>query len=330
MTEIFHLLIQSLMFAILVSGLVGWWRVIRFWRRGTSIVGEQAANSPKTSSTLSILERLLPAVSQKRPFWTPAEFLLAFGLHLVLLIGLSSLFIQDSTQSTNAQSDSVSQSQAAQNQPDDPQIDPVNELKSESSSDPITSLLIQLAATSLAILAMLGWLTLFQRDAFRRVGFTLQLEHFKIALLSTPLILSVVMLLSLLASAFIQYEHPVLTSLFENKSALFCLLTFLVTAIATPVYEEFLFRGLLQGSLQAIANPVLMDETWSPTASWPVFVTSLLFAAMHSGQGAAPIPIFALSVGLGYLYRQTGSLSAPILVHVILNSITLLDAFTTP
>jgi membrane protease YdiL (CAAX protease family) len=51
----------------------------------------------------------------------------------------------------------------------------------------------------------------------------------------------------------------------------------------------------------------------------PILVTSLMFAASHLGQGAAPVPLFFLSVGLGYLYRQTGSIIPCIAVHFLLN-----------
>lgn len=62
---------------------------------------------------------------------------------------------------------------------------------------------------------------------------------------------------------------------------------------------------------------------WTPTAVWPIVVTSVVFAVMHWGQGLAPIPLFFLSLGLGYLYRQTGSLVPPIVVHFILNGFTM-------
>ncbi|WP_404309296.1 CPBP family glutamic-type intramembrane protease [Neorhodopirellula lusitana] len=62
---------------------------------------------------------------------------------------------------------------------------------------------------------------------------------------------------------------------------------------------------------------------WTPTAIWPMFLASLLFALAHWGQGLAPIPLFFLSLGLGYLYRQTGSLIPSITVHFILNGFTM-------
>ena len=54
-------------------------------------------------------------------------------------------------------------------------------------------------------------------------------------------------------------------------------------------------------------------------AYWPILISSSCFALIHWGQGLAPIPLFVLAVGLGYLFRQTGSLIACITVHFLLN-----------
>ena len=59
-------------------------------------------------------------------------------------------------------------------------------------------------------------------------------------------------------------------------------------------------------------------------AYWPIFVSSLCFALVHWGQGLAPIPLFVLALGLGYLFRQTGSLIACITVHFLLNFYSML------
>ncbi|CAN0489807.1 unnamed protein product, partial [Hapterophycus canaliculatus] len=71
-----------------------------------------------------------------------------------------------------------------------------------------------------------------------------------------------------------------------------------------------------------VPNPDTRSD-WTPTAIWPIVVASLLFAMMHWGQGLAPIPLFFLSLGLGYLYRQTGSLIPSIVVHFVLNGFTM-------
>ena len=69
------------------------------------------------------------------------------------------------------------------------------------------------------------------------------------------------------------------------------------------------------------------DGQWRPKSHWPVIATSLLFAAMHFNQGAAQFPLFLMSLGLGYLYRQTGKFAPPVLVHMILNATTLCVLF---
>ena len=51
----------------------------------------------------------------------------------------------------------------------------------------------------------------------------------------------------------------------------------------------------------------------------PICISSLVFAMMHLGHGAAPIPLFVLALGLGYLYQRTGRLLPCILVHMLLN-----------
>ena len=56
---------------------------------------------------------------------------------------------------------------------------------------------------------------------------------------------------------------------------------------------------------------------WGPTTA--IVATSALFAVMHSPQWPAPIGIFFLSLGLGTLYRRTGSLIAAISMHAMFN-----------
>ena len=63
-------------------------------------------------------------------------------------------------------------------------------------------------------------------------------------------------------------------------------------------------------------------------AYWPILVSSVSFAVVHIGQGLAPIPLFILALGLGYLFRQTGSLIGCITVHFLLNFYSML-VFTT-
>ena len=51
----------------------------------------------------------------------------------------------------------------------------------------------------------------------------------------------------------------------------------------------------------------------------PICISSLVFALMHYGHGLAPIPLFVLALGLGYLYQRTGRLLPCILIHMLFN-----------
>lgn len=56
---------------------------------------------------------------------------------------------------------------------------------------------------------------------------------------------------------------------------------------------------------------------------WPIIATSAIFAALHLGQGPAPVPLFFLSLGLGYLAQRTRRLWPCVLVHMLLNGTSL-------
>ena len=63
-------------------------------------------------------------------------------------------------------------------------------------------------------------------------------------------------------------------------------------------------------------------------ASWrvwlPTLVSAAVFALLHFGQGAAPIPLFFLALGLGYVFRKTRTLTATLVVHFLLNGQSML------
>ena len=72
-------------------------------------------------------------------------------------------------------------------------------------------------------------------------------------------------------------------------------------------------------SIQSIVPQDDVHTVQPKFAYWPILVSSACFALIHWGQGLAPIPLFVLALGLGYLFRQTGSLIACITVHFLLN-----------
>ena len=87
---------------------------------------------------------------------------------------------------------------------------------------------------------------------------------------------------------------------------------FFAIAIAAPLVEELLFRGLLQNAF-ARRMPI-----WAA-----IILSSLFFAAVHLQPYAIP-GLMSLSIAFGYLYHRTGSLRMNILLHMANNAAALL------
>jgi hypothetical protein len=57
---------------------------------------------------------------------------------------------------------------------------------------------------------------------------------------------------------------------------------------------------------------------------WPSVITGILFGLMHIGYGMSFIPLSALGVFLGLIYRQTHSVWPCIIIHMMLNGFSML------
>ncbi len=83
--------------------------------------------------------------------------------------------------------------------------------------------------------------------------------------------------------------------------------TLWIIAVAAPVGEEFLFRGLLlRAALKHVSFPLANA------------VQALLFAAIHFDLAAAPY-LFGCGLAFGWLARSSGGLLAPMIAHAIFN-----------
>jgi membrane protease YdiL (CAAX protease family) len=58
---------------------------------------------------------------------------------------------------------------------------------------------------------------------------------------------------------------------------------------------------------------------------WPVVVSGLLFGLAHFDYGASWLPLAALGMVLGYLYRITNRIWPSLVVHCCLNGMTMLN-----
>lgn len=80
-------------------------------------------------------------------------------------------------------------------------------------------------------------------------------------------------------------EHPLVVLLQSRPHLGMFLFCALVAVIAAPLFEEFLFRLLLQGWLEAVENRLRRRFLWlrkSLPGAMPVLMVALLFAGQHS------------------------------------------------
>lgn len=81
-------------------------------------------------------------------------------------------------------------------------------------------------------------------------------------------------------------------------------------ALLAPVLEELLFRGAIQGHLQAMGQ-----KPWIA-----IVISSLIFGVVHMNPAQIPFA-FLLGIMFGWLYYRTGSLLPGIIGHVLNNSV---------
>jgi uncharacterized protein len=110
-------------------------------------------------------------------------------------------------------------------------------------------------------------------------------------------------------------SNPLLQIVLEGKDSTALLLFFLTAAVAAPLFEEFLFRGFLLPSLTRYV-PV-----WAA-----ICLSGLLFGVAHLSLSEI-IPLTTLGIILGIVYVRTKNLLAPMLLHSLWNSTTLISLY---
>jgi membrane protease YdiL (CAAX protease family) len=250
---------------------------------------------------------------------------------------------------------------------------------------PEEALIVSSTAASLVILAIGLSLISFRTGAaprdfgwsHRDAGIDLKMGLIAFVMLAPP----VYALQGLLVSFWQESKHPLVEMFKEEPSAGFFAILFVSAAIVAPLFEEIVFRVLLQGLLEKVFSPAraanqptaelqsgvstppnnfdgdivplqrLDDNPYaSPQAgghelaaaksleaveqdrgvSWlPVIITSAIFAALHYSHGPDWIPLFFLAMGLGYLYQRTHRLLPSLVVHALLNAISMWGLWVT-
>lgn len=110
-------------------------------------------------------------------------------------------------------------------------------------------------------------------------------------------------------------SNPLLQLALEGHDFVALGIFFFTAAIAAPLFEEFLFRGFLLPSL----------TRYLPVGS-SIIASSLLFAIAHLSLSEI-LPLSALGMVLGVVYTRSRNLLAPMLLHSLWNSGTLLSLF---
>jgi hypothetical protein len=127
--------------------------------------------------------------------------------------------------------------------------------------------------------------------------------------------LPLMILVSLLNQAIWQGEggsNPLLQIVLEERDPVSLGIFFFTAAIAAPVFEETLFRGFLLPSL----------TRYFPV-SGAIALSSLLFAVAHLSLSEI-LPLMLLGAILGVVYTRSRNLLAPMLLHCLWNSFTML------
>ncbi len=110
-------------------------------------------------------------------------------------------------------------------------------------------------------------------------------------------------------------SNPLLSLALEGQDQVALGIFFFTAAIAAPLFEEFLFRGFLLPSL----------TRYLPVGG-AIVVSSLLFAIAHLSLSEI-LPLMVLGIVLGLVYTRSRNLLAPMLLHSLWNSGTLLSLF---
>lgn len=122
--------------------------------------------------------------------------------------------------------------------------------------------------------------------------------------------------------------HDTLEKLQEETTVRQKLLLILMPIFLAPLFEELIFRGLLQcGLIRAIAYLQHKIRRSSETAGvtalarWiGILLAALVFAGYHADWQHWPA-LFVLAVCLGYSYEKENNLAVPIIVHALFNAV---------
>ena len=130
--------------------------------------------------------------------------------------------------------------------------------------------------------------------------------------------LPLVLLVSLINQQIWQGQggsNPLLFLALQAQDKVALVVFFITASVAAPIFEEIMFRGFLLPSLTRYV-PV-----WSA-----IVISGFIFAIAHLSLSEV-LPLATLGIILGFVYTRSRNLLAPMLLHSLWNSGTLLSLF---
>ena len=110
-------------------------------------------------------------------------------------------------------------------------------------------------------------------------------------------------------------SNPILSLALKAQDQVALTIFFLTASVMAPLYEEIMFRGFLLPSLTRYL-PV-----WGS-----IVLSGFLFAIAHMSLSEV-LPLMTLGIILGFVYTKSKNLLAPMLLHSLWNSGTLISLF---
>ena len=209
------------------------------------------------------------------------------------------------------------------------------------------------AAGLLGAAISIAWLRMTRGATWADLGLARETDSqdVRLGLLAFLAVAPPVYLLQWLVARFFEEEHFIIETLRRYPDAtIFLLVSALVTAFSAPLYEEFFARVLLQGWLEGVktrrwlppapaeadtmANAVhgssdAMARVYVPPARWlAIFTSATLFAIIHPA--SSRISLFVLACALGYLYQRTHRILPSLVVHALLNGLSMFLLWLAP
>jgi len=108
-------------------------------------------------------------------------------------------------------------------------------------------------------------------------------------------------------------QHQQLELVTEHPQLLLRILVVAGAVVIGPLFEELLFRGLVQTTIRSFLSET-GNRVWLAIA-----LSSVLFVTMHQDRSHWPA-LFVLGLCMGYAYEKSGSLWRPIFIHAIFNA----------